>query len=153
MDFCQLQVTRSDFRPCSPTQRPGWHEHRHCLGPARTTFRHTIRARPARRSDGLAFAFPFHCLRLPYASASRTALFISRGKLHETAIQPSEILPSRPIVCVELRSSTSLHLPRPSSPTHTHTAMEASPLPPWGSAVAGATGAVLANAMVYPLDM
>lgn len=31
--------------------------------------------------------------------------------------------------------------------------MEASPLPPWGSAVAGATGAVLANAMVYPLDM
>ena len=27
------------------------------------------------------------------------------------------------------------------------------PLPPWGSAVAGATGAVLANAMVYPLDM
>lgn len=27
------------------------------------------------------------------------------------------------------------------------------PLPPWGSAVAGATGAVLANAIVYPLDM
>ena len=27
------------------------------------------------------------------------------------------------------------------------------PLPPWGSAVAGATGAVLANALVYPLDM
>jgi hypothetical protein len=27
------------------------------------------------------------------------------------------------------------------------------PLPPWGSALAGATGAVLANAMVYPLDM
>jgi len=27
------------------------------------------------------------------------------------------------------------------------------PLPPWGSAVAGATGAVLANAMVYPLDI
>lgn len=26
-------------------------------------------------------------------------------------------------------------------------------LPPWGSAVAGATGAVLANAIVYPLDM
>jgi hypothetical protein len=26
-------------------------------------------------------------------------------------------------------------------------------LPPWGSAVAGATGAVLANAMVYPLDL
>ena len=24
---------------------------------------------------------------------------------------------------------------------------------PWGSAVAGATGAVLANAMVYPLDL
>lgn len=29
----------------------------------------------------------------------------------------------------------------------------AKPLPPWGSAVAGATGAVLANALVYPLDM
>lgn len=27
------------------------------------------------------------------------------------------------------------------------------PLPPWGNALAGATGAVLANAMVYPLDM
>ncbi|KAI9817981.1 MAG: ADP/ATP carrier protein [Thelocarpon impressellum] len=27
------------------------------------------------------------------------------------------------------------------------------PLPPWGSAVAGATGAVLANAAVYPLDI
>jgi len=26
-------------------------------------------------------------------------------------------------------------------------------LPPWGNALAGATGAVLANAMVYPLDM
>jgi hypothetical protein len=26
-------------------------------------------------------------------------------------------------------------------------------IPPWGLAVAGATGAVLANAMVYPLDM
>jgi hypothetical protein len=26
-------------------------------------------------------------------------------------------------------------------------------LPPWGYAVAGATGAVLANAVVYPLDM
>jgi hypothetical protein len=26
-------------------------------------------------------------------------------------------------------------------------------LPPWGNAVAGATGAVLANALVYPLDM
>lgn len=26
-------------------------------------------------------------------------------------------------------------------------------LSPWQSAVAGATGAVLANAMVYPLDM
>jgi hypothetical protein len=26
------------------------------------------------------------------------------------------------------------------------------PLPPWGLAVAGATGAVLANALVYPLD-
>lgn len=24
---------------------------------------------------------------------------------------------------------------------------------PWGGAVAGATGAVLANALVYPLDM
>ncbi|KAI4118265.1 MAG: hypothetical protein LQ345_001652 [Seirophora villosa] len=27
------------------------------------------------------------------------------------------------------------------------------PLPPWGSALAGATGAVLANAIVYPLDI
>ncbi|KAK5940572.1 ADP/ATP carrier protein [Knufia obscura] len=27
------------------------------------------------------------------------------------------------------------------------------PLPPWGVAVAGATGAVIANAMVYPLDI
>ena len=27
------------------------------------------------------------------------------------------------------------------------------PLPPWGNALTGATGAVLANAMVYPLDM
>lgn len=27
------------------------------------------------------------------------------------------------------------------------------PLPPWGNALAGATGAVLANAIVYPLDM
>lgn len=27
------------------------------------------------------------------------------------------------------------------------------PLPPWGYALAGATGAVLANAAVYPLDM
>jgi hypothetical protein len=26
-------------------------------------------------------------------------------------------------------------------------------IPPWGLAVAGATGAVLANALVYPLDM
>jgi len=26
-------------------------------------------------------------------------------------------------------------------------------LPPWGFAVAGATGAVIANALVYPLDM
>lgn len=31
--------------------------------------------------------------------------------------------------------------------------MTESPLPPWGLAVAGATGAVLANALVYPLDM
>ena len=31
--------------------------------------------------------------------------------------------------------------------------VNAAPLPPWGSAVAGATGAVLANALVYPLDM
>jgi hypothetical protein len=30
---------------------------------------------------------------------------------------------------------------------------KAAPLPPWGYAVAGATGAVLANAAVYPLDM
>ncbi|KAL8812490.1 MAG: hypothetical protein Q9200_000985 [Gallowayella weberi] len=28
-----------------------------------------------------------------------------------------------------------------------------SPLPPWGNALAGATGAVLANAIVYPLDI
>lgn len=27
------------------------------------------------------------------------------------------------------------------------------PLPSWGLAVAGSTGAVLANALVYPLDM
>ncbi|KAL6715718.1 ADP/ATP carrier protein [Lecanora helva] len=27
------------------------------------------------------------------------------------------------------------------------------PLPPWGNALAGATGAVIANAMVYPLDI
>lgn len=27
------------------------------------------------------------------------------------------------------------------------------PLPPWGVAVAGASGAVFANALVYPLDM
>ncbi|KAI4156198.1 MAG: hypothetical protein LQ341_000044 [Variospora aurantia] len=27
------------------------------------------------------------------------------------------------------------------------------PLPPWGNALAGATGAILANAMVYPLDI
>ncbi|KAI9761732.1 MAG: cysteine protease [Chaenotheca gracillima] len=27
------------------------------------------------------------------------------------------------------------------------------PLPPWGSAIAGATGAVIANAIVYPLDI
>lgn len=27
------------------------------------------------------------------------------------------------------------------------------PLPPWGTAVAGSTGAVIANALVYPLDM
>ena len=26
-------------------------------------------------------------------------------------------------------------------------------LPPWGNALAGATGAILANAIVYPLDM
>jgi hypothetical protein len=26
-------------------------------------------------------------------------------------------------------------------------------IPPWGLAVAGATGAVIANAIVYPLDM
>lgn len=31
-------------------------------------------------------------------------------------------------------------------------AKEAS-IPPWGLAVAGATGAVIANALVYPLDM
>ncbi|KAL9107884.1 MAG: hypothetical protein Q9227_007302 [Pyrenula ochraceoflavens] len=29
----------------------------------------------------------------------------------------------------------------------------ATPLPPWGSAVSGAAGAVLANALVYPLDI
>ena len=27
------------------------------------------------------------------------------------------------------------------------------PLPPWGNALAGAAGALLANALVYPLDM
>jgi hypothetical protein len=27
------------------------------------------------------------------------------------------------------------------------------PMPPWGYAVAGAFGAVLANTLVYPLDM
>jgi len=26
-------------------------------------------------------------------------------------------------------------------------------LPPWGNAIAGSAGAVLANALVYPLDM
>ncbi|KAI1265134.1 mitochondrial carrier [Xylariaceae sp. FL1019] len=31
--------------------------------------------------------------------------------------------------------------------------VQSKPLPPWGSAVAGATGAVLANALVYPLDI
>lgn len=35
-------------------------------------------------------------------------------------------------------------MPLPSKPA---------PLPPWGVAVAGSTGAVLANAMVYPLDI
>ncbi|KAF3026803.1 ADP/ATP carrier protein [Neopestalotiopsis sp. 37M] len=30
---------------------------------------------------------------------------------------------------------------------------KAAPLPPWGFAVAGSTGAVLANALVYPLDI
>ncbi|KAI1842316.1 hypothetical protein JX265_009735 [Neoarthrinium moseri] len=30
---------------------------------------------------------------------------------------------------------------------------KAAPLPPWGLAVAGSTGAVLANALVYPLDI
>lgn len=30
---------------------------------------------------------------------------------------------------------------------------EQSTLAPWESAIAGATGAVLANALVYPLDM
>ena len=33
------------------------------------------------------------------------------------------------------------------------TEADLSPLPPWGNALAGATGAVLANAIVYPLDM
>ena len=33
------------------------------------------------------------------------------------------------------------------------TAASIPPLPPWGNALAGATGAVLANAIVYPLDM
>lgn len=32
-------------------------------------------------------------------------------------------------------------------------ATKPAPLPPWGVAVAGATGAVLANALVYPLDI
>lgn len=32
-------------------------------------------------------------------------------------------------------------------------AVQSKELPPWGYAVAGATGAVLANAAVYPLDM
>ncbi|KAI0480605.1 mitochondrial carrier domain-containing protein [Xylariaceae sp. FL0804] len=32
-------------------------------------------------------------------------------------------------------------------------ASKPAPLPPWGFAVAGATGAVLANALVYPLDI
>lgn len=31
--------------------------------------------------------------------------------------------------------------------------MQPEELPPWGNAVAGAAGAVLANALVYPLDM
>lgn len=31
--------------------------------------------------------------------------------------------------------------------------MASNELAPWESAVAGATGAVLANALVYPLDM
>ena len=31
--------------------------------------------------------------------------------------------------------------------------MASNQLAPWESAVAGATGAVLANALVYPLDM
>jgi hypothetical protein len=26
-------------------------------------------------------------------------------------------------------------------------------LPPWGNAIAGSAGAVIANALVYPLDM
>lgn len=30
---------------------------------------------------------------------------------------------------------------------------KAAPIGPWGKATAGATGAVLANALVYPLDM
>jgi len=27
------------------------------------------------------------------------------------------------------------------------------PIPPWGLAIAGAAGAVIANSLVYPLDM
>lgn len=30
---------------------------------------------------------------------------------------------------------------------------KSAPIGPWGKATAGATGAVLANALVYPLDM
>lgn len=32
-------------------------------------------------------------------------------------------------------------------------ASKEAPIPPWGLAVAGATGAAIANALVYPLDM
>lgn len=32
-------------------------------------------------------------------------------------------------------------------------AAQSKELPPWGYAVAGASGAVIANALVYPLDM
>ena len=31
--------------------------------------------------------------------------------------------------------------------------MAQQPLPPWGNALAGATGALIANAIVYPLDV
>jgi hypothetical protein len=82
---------------------------------------------------------------------------ISYAILNLEKLHPSFIAlrPRLPFACTcELFKSNNNNNNGDISPTYISMAGQSKEaIPPWGLAVAGATGAVIANALVYPLDM